>query len=56
VTFLNRCAFTSNRVARWMVNLQLYDIELLHVNVARNYLADIISRNPAGLNANEIGN
>jgi len=27
LTFLNRCAITSNRVARWMVNLQQYDME-----------------------------
>jgi len=47
-TFLNRCAITSNRVARWMVNLQQYDIELRHVKGAHNHLADIISRNPAG--------
>jgi ribonuclease HI len=30
LTFLNRCAITSNRVARWMVNLQQCDIELRH--------------------------
>jgi len=28
VTFLNRCAITSNRVARWMVNLQQYNIRV----------------------------
>jgi len=27
LTFLSRCAITSNRVARWMVNLQQYDME-----------------------------
>ena len=56
LTFLSRCAITSNRVARWMVNLQQYDIELRHVKGAHNHLADIISRNPAGLNAIEIRN
>jgi len=54
--FLSRCAITSNRVARWMVNLQQCDIELRHVKGAHNHLADIISRNPAGLNATEIRN
>ena len=52
--FLNRRAITSNRVARYMVNLQQYDIKIRHVKGAHNHLADIISRNPAGLNATEI--
>jgi hypothetical protein len=39
-----------------MVNLQQYDIELRHVKGTQNHLADIISRNPAGLNATEIRN
>jgi hypothetical protein len=52
--FLDRCAITSNRVARWMLNLQQYDIELKHVWGAQNHLADMIRRNPAGLNATDI--
>jgi hypothetical protein len=56
LTFLNRCAITSNRVARWIVNLQQYDIELRHVRGTQNHLADVISRNPAGLNMTEIKN
>jgi hypothetical protein len=56
LTFLNQCAITSNRVARWMITLQQYDIELRHVTGTDNHLADIISRNPAGLNASEIRN
>jgi len=56
LTFLNRCAITSNRVARWMLSLQQYDIELRHVKGTQNHLADVISRNPAGLSANEIQN
>jgi hypothetical protein len=39
-----------------MVNLQQYDVELRHVKGTQNHLADIISRNPAGLNMTEIGN
>jgi len=39
-----------------MVNLQQYDIELRHVKGAQSHLADIISRNPAGLSATEIRN
>jgi len=56
LTFLNRCAITSNRVARWMLSLQQYDVELRHVKGTQNHLANVISRNPAGLSANEIQN
>ena len=38
LTFLSRCAVTSNRVARWMVNLQQYNIELQHVKGVQNHL------------------
>ena len=54
LTFLNRCVITSNRVARWMLSLQQYDVEFRHVKVAQNYLADINSRNPPGLNTTDI--
>jgi ribonuclease HI len=56
LTFLNKCAIMSNRVARWMVNLQQYDIELRHVKGTQNHLADVISGNPAGLDTTEIRN
>jgi hypothetical protein len=50
LTFLNRCAITPNRVARWMLSLQQYNIELRHVKGTQNRLVDIISQNQAGLN------
>ena len=56
LTFLNRCAITPNRVARWMLSLQWYDIELRHVKGTQNHLADVISQNPARLDATEIQN
>jgi ABC-type bacteriocin/lantibiotic exporter with double-glycine peptidase domain len=56
LTFLNKCAIISNRVARWMVRLQQYNIELQYVKGAHNHLADIISRNPAGLSDTEVRN
>ena len=40
---------TSNRIARWVLQLKEYDIEISHISGTQNYLADIISRNPAGL-------
>ena len=29
--FLHRCVITSNRVARWMVQIQEYDLEIRHI-------------------------
>jgi hypothetical protein len=47
--FLNECVITSNRVARWILNIKEYDIEIRNVKGIWNHLADILSRNPAGL-------
>jgi hypothetical protein len=54
LTFLQRCAITSNRVARWLITIQKYDIELQHIKGINNHLAHTISRNPAGLKSEEI--
>ena len=56
LTFLDRCAITSNRVARWSLEIQSYDLVINHVKGVDNYLADVLSRNPAGLTASEIRN
>jgi hypothetical protein len=45
---------TSNRVARWVIELQQYDIQIRHITGTSNYLADVLSRNPAGLKENEL--
>jgi hypothetical protein len=37
----------SNRNARWVLQLQEYDIEISHISGTQNYLADTISRKPA---------
>jgi len=52
--YLQKCAITPNRVARWLITIQEYDIELQHVRGVENHLAYILSRNPAGLEVNEI--
>jgi len=52
--FLQKCAITSNRVARWLITIQEYDMDLQHIKGVENHLADILSRNPAGLEVNEI--
>jgi len=45
---------TSNTIARWVLQLQEHDIEISHINSTQNYLADIISCNPAGLTPEQI--
>ena len=42
------------RVARWLIKIQEYDIELQQIRVVENHLADILSRNPAGHEVDEI--
>jgi hypothetical protein len=54
LTFLNRCTLTSSRIARWVLQLQEYDLEIRHISGVENHLADTISRNPGGLNEGEI--
>ena len=56
LTFLNKCVITSNRVARWILNIQEYDIEIKHIKGVQNHLADILSRFPTGLTDEEIRN
>jgi hypothetical protein len=45
---------TSNRIAKWVLQLQEYDTEISNISGTQNYLADIISRNPAGLTPEQI--
>jgi hypothetical protein len=39
--FLQNCAITSNRIARWLIKIQEYDIELQHTKGVENHLAEI---------------
>jgi hypothetical protein len=54
LSFLQKCTLTSNRIARWILQLQEYDIQISHISSTQNYLADIISHNPAGLTPEQI--
>jgi hypothetical protein len=54
LTFLSRCALTSSRIARWMMLLQEYDLHIRHTSRTAIFLADTISRNPAGLSESDI--
>ena len=44
----------SNRIARWVLQLQEYDIEISHIRSTQKYLADVISRNNGGLTSEKI--
>jgi hypothetical protein len=50
LSFLKRCNLTSGRVTRWIMQLQEYDLTVVHISGANNFFADTLSRNPAGLN------
>jgi hypothetical protein len=45
---------TSNRVSRWILELQEYELEICHIKGSQNHFADILSRNPAGLTKEQI--
>jgi ribonuclease HI len=47
LSFLHRCIITFNRVAKWTVQIQEYDLEIRHSKGVQNQLADILSHNPS---------
>jgi hypothetical protein len=49
LSFLNKCSLTSSRIARWVMEIQEYTLDIQHVSGTKSFLADAISRNPAGL-------
>jgi len=49
LSFLGKCALTSNRIARYVMQIQEYNLHIQHIRGADNFLADMMSRNPAGL-------
>ena len=49
LSFLGKCALTSNRLARWVKQIQGYNLHIQHIRRADNFLADTISRNPVVL-------
>ena len=51
--FLNRCIITSNRVTRWPLAIQQYDIEICHIKGANNVLDDILGRYQSELSVAE---
>jgi hypothetical protein len=49
LSFLKKCSLTSDRVTRWVLQLQEYDLQINHISGARNFFADVLSRNPVRL-------
>ena len=54
MSFLQKCTLTSDRMAKWVLQSQEYDIHISDISGTQNYLADIISRHPAGLTLEQI--
>ena len=46
LTFLKKCVVPSTGVARWMLEIEQWDLEIQHMKGIDNTLADILSRNP----------
>ena len=49
IIFLHKCAITPNRVARWIMEIQQFDLEILHIKRVQNHLADFVRRSPRRL-------
>ncbi|XP_033608779.1 nucleoporin nup211-like [Cryptotermes secundus] len=49
LSFLKRCNLTSSRVTRWVMQLQEYELKIVHIKGSDNFFADMLSRNPIGL-------
>jgi hypothetical protein len=49
LSFLKKCTLTSDRVTRWVMQLQEYNLQIKHISGAKNFFADTLSRNPVGL-------
>ena len=54
LSFTHRCALTSSRISRLILQLQEYDLRVKHITGARNLIADKICGNPAGMSEKEI--
>lgn len=49
ITFFNKCRFANNRIMRWILATQDYDINLEYIKGSLNVAADVLSRNPDDL-------
>jgi hypothetical protein len=53
LSFLKRCNLTSGRITRWVLQLQEFDLDIVHISGTNNHFADVLSRNPIGLSQEE---
>jgi hypothetical protein len=51
---MKSCILSSNRLSRWIIQIQEYDLGVIHIPNWKNHLADTLSRNPAELNPEEV--
>jgi hypothetical protein len=49
LSFLSKCSLTSNLVTRWIMQIQEYDLDIVHIKGTDNFFADALSRHPVGL-------
>jgi hypothetical protein len=54
LSFLKRCSLTSSRVTRWIMQIQEYDLDIVHIKGTDNFFADTLSRNPVGITEGEL--
>jgi hypothetical protein len=52
LSFLKRCNLTSGRMTRWVLQLQEYDLKIVHISGKNNYFADVLGRNTNELTDN----
>jgi hypothetical protein len=51
LSFLKKCQLTSSPVTRCVMQLQDFDLNIEHIKGTNNYFADLLSRNPVGINS-----
>jgi hypothetical protein len=49
LSFLKQWNLTSSRITCWVMQLQQYDLNIVHIKGSDNFFADALSRNPIGL-------
>jgi hypothetical protein len=56
LSFMKKYVLVSNRITRWIMQIQEYDLETVHIKGTDNFLADLMSRNSVGLTGEQIAN
>jgi len=56
IFFLKKCVVIPNGVARWMLEIEQWELEIQHIKGIDNTSADILSRNPPHCNTTNTTN